>query len=537
MADVKIHVPSSKDSHLPRESHHSTKKYRLSPTLRENEKSSTKKKDSSVVTSFNISSSESDMTSSPEYGDIEIEEDKMELRRDLGFFSSVCMIVGTIVGSGIFVSPKGVLESTGSVALSLIVWIGAGVIALFGGLCYAELGTMIQKSGGEYSYLQAAYGNIMAFLFTWVSVLLIRTSSLAIMTLTMAEYVATFFSSCGDHEVAKKLIAIFACVTVGIVNSYSTKLAARVQNLTTTLKVGALVVILVGGIVQLFKGKTSNLNKGFEGSATSPSVIALAFYDALWAYDGWQNLNYITEEVKNPAKTLPRANIVAVLTVTLLYTLTNVSYLTAMTATELLDADAVAVLWGDRILKAAGVIIPICVIISTFGSSNGTAFTGSRTIFAAARDDNLPGVLSYIHVQQRTPLPSMLFCITIALFMVAAGDISSLIDFFSFVAWLSYGLTFASLLILRYTMKDVPRPYKVPIVIPILMTCVSVYLVIAPIVESPQIGFLYAFLFVMAGLIFYFPFVRFHLKIPGFEKLSIYIQLLLEVSPTSYKVD
>ncbi|XP_076470410.1 b(0,+)-type amino acid transporter 1-like [Babylonia areolata] len=487
------------------------------------------------------SSYEGDMTSpSSEKDDgikIEMSPGDFEMKRDLGFISSVSIIVGTIVGSGIFVSPKGVLESTGSVGLSLVVWVGAGILALLGGLCYAELGTLIQKSGGEYAYLRAALGNVMAFLFTWVNVLVTRTSSLAIMVLTMAEYITPYFSACGDHDSAKKLIACIACLLVGIINSYSTKLAARVQVLTTFIKTVALVVILVGGIVMLFQGKTSYLSSGFEGSSSNPSIIALAFYDALWAYDGWQNLNYVTEEVKDPGKTLPRANITAVLLVTLLYALTNVSYLTIMSTTELLEADAVAMLWGDRVLKTASVIIPISVIVSTFGSANGTAFTGGRTIFAAARDSNLPEVLSYIHVGKRTPLTSMTFSIGVSLIMISIGDISSLIDFFSFVTWMFYGLTFLSLLVLRYKLRDAPRPYKVPIVIPVVMLCVAVYLVVAPIVDSPQIEFLYAFLFILAGVVVYVPFVRYQLKVPGFDKVTMYVQLLMEVSPTDYRED
>ncbi|XP_025115068.1 b(0,+)-type amino acid transporter 1-like isoform X2 [Pomacea canaliculata] len=391
--------------------------------------------------------------------DVEIKT--FEMKRELGFTSSIAIIIGTIVGSGIFVSPKGVLQRTGSVALSLIVWVGAGLIGLLGGLCYIELGTLIQKSGGDYTYLKAALGNIFAFEFMWVSVIVGKTSSLAIMTLTLAEYVVTFFGPCVNTEALKKMIAAAAVVLVGIVNCYSVRLAARVQVLTTAIKVAALVIILVGGVVMLFEGKTENLKTGFSGSTDSPSQIALAFYGALFAYDGWANLNNVIEEVKDPAKTLPRAIVAAILMVILLYTLTNVSYLTIMTSTELLESDAVAMLWGKRVLKSAAIIMPLSVIASTFGSSNGSAFTGSRLIFAAARDNNLPAFLSYIHVKQRTPLTSTIFTIAVALLMIAAGDVFSLIDFLSFLGWLFYGLNFSAVVILRFKMKDAPRPYRV----------------------------------------------------------------------------
>ncbi|XP_067652380.1 b(0,+)-type amino acid transporter 1-like isoform X2 [Haliotis asinina] len=453
------------------------------------------------------------------------------MERNVGLISGISIIVGTIIGSGIFISPKGVLRDTGSVGLSLVVWAASGLIALLGALSYSELGTLIRLSGGEYAYIRIALGNIPAFLYSWTSVIVIKTSSMSIITLTFANYVESLFAMCGHPDIPIKIVAAVALLTVGIVNSWSTKLAAQVQIVFTAGKLIALTIIIIGGIVKLAQGNTSVVAEGFKGSTESPSTIALAFYGALWAYDGWNNLNYVTEELESPSKNLPRANIIAVLLVTIVYVLTNISYLTVMTTQELLDSNAVAVTWGDRVLGVAAVIMPLSVMVSTFGATNGSAFTGGRVVYAAARDNNLPEILSYIQVKQLTPLPSMIFTIFISILMIIPGDIGSLIDFFSFTAWMFYGMTFLSLIVLRFKMKDAPRPYKVPIPIPIIMFLVSLYLVIAPIVEDPQIEFLYAFLFVLGGLVFYIPFVHFNLKIPGFDKLSEWTQLLLEVVP------
>ncbi|XP_071089047.1 b(0,+)-type amino acid transporter 1-like [Haliotis cracherodii] len=462
---------------------------------------------------------------------------KVQMQRNVGVFSGISIIVGTIIGSGIFVSPKGVLRDTGSVGLSLVVWAASGLIALLGALCYSELGTLIRLSGGEYAYIRAALGNIPAFLYSWTSVIVIRTSSLSIITLTFAQYVESFFTMCGAPVAPTKIVAAIALITVGIVNSWSTKLAARVQVVFTAAKLIALGIIIVGGVVKMAEGNISVLQEGFEGSTTSPSTIALAFYGALWAYDGWNNLNYVTEELENPEKNLPRANIFGVLLVTIVYVLTNISYLSVMTTQELLDSNAVAVTWGDRVLGAAAVIMPLSVMVSTFGAANGTAFSGGRVVYAAARDNNLPEILSYIQVKQLTPMPSMLFTIFIALLMIIPGDISGLIDFFSFTAWMFYGMTFLSLIVLRFRMKDAERPYKVPIPIPIIMLLISLYLIIAPIVEDPQIEFLYAFLFVIGGLIFYIPLVHFNLKVPGFDKITEWCQLILEIVPSKVEPD
>lgn len=140
-------------------------------------------------------------------------------------------------------------------------------------------------------------------------------------------------------------------------------------------------------------------------------------------------------------------------------------------------------------------------------------------------------LLSMIHVKRITPLPSLLFTCIIALIMIIPGNISSLIEFFSFAVWMFYGLTMASLLVLRWTMKDAERPYKVPIVVPIFVLLVSVFLVFAPIVDEPKIEFLYAAIFILAGLIFYVPFVHFQKVLPGMEKFTLFMQLLMEVSP------
>ncbi|XP_046556123.1 b(0,+)-type amino acid transporter 1-like [Haliotis rubra] len=173
-------------------------------------------------------------------------------------------------------------------------------------------------------------------------------------------------------------------------------------------------------------------------------------------------------------RNLPRANIIGVVLVTVVYVLTNISYLAVLSTQQLLDSAAVAVTWGDLILGAAAIIVPLSVMISAFGAANGTAFSGSRVVYAAARDYNLPEVLSYIQVKQLTPMPLMLFKIFISLLMIIPGDIGSLIDFFSFTAWAFYGMTFLSPIVLRFRMKGAPRPYKVPIPIPVIMFLVSI---------------------------------------------------------------
>ncbi|KAL5022204.1 hypothetical protein ScPMuIL_001359 [Solemya velum] len=463
--------------------------------------------------------------------------ERVRLKRNVGLISGTSMIVGTIIGSGIFISPKGVLQETGSVGLSLIVWATAGILSLFGSLAYAEIGTLIPKSGGEYPYLLEALGPIVAYMYSWTKIIVLGPSMVAIICLTFAEYLVTFFEYCGSPAPPLKLVTAVVIVAICIINCYDTGLAARVQVVFTFAKLVALGLIVVVGIMRMAQGHVKELNTGFTGTTTSASAIALSFYDALWAYDGWNNLNYLTEELKKPNVNLPRANIFGVLLVTVLYVLVNMSYLTVLSASELLESDAVAVTWGERMFGAAGIIMPIFVMLSTFGAANGSLYAGGRTVYAAAREGHLPEVLSYVHCKRYTPLPSILFTTVLALLMIIPLDVGALIDFFSFAAWLFYALTIVCLFVLRWTMKDAHRPIKVPIVLPIIFLLCSIYLVVAPIIEDPRLEFLYAFLFMVGGLVLYFPLVVFKWHKGCFDPVTLFCQLFMEVVPSPYVPD
>ncbi|XP_022339568.1 b(0,+)-type amino acid transporter 1-like isoform X2 [Crassostrea virginica] len=468
--------------------------------------------------------------------------DHVNLKKRVGLLSGVCLIVGTMIGSGIFISPKGVLAGTGSVGLSLMVWVGCGIISLFGALSYAELGTMITKSGAEYAYLHEAFGPfhktlgpIPAFLFAWTSVLILKPALFGVVSMSFALYTTEPFFECGPPDTLVKIVSILCLLLVSAINCFSVNMATKVQNFFTAAKLIAIAVITIGGFVYMGKGEIEEISTGFEDTIQSPSLIALAFYDGLWAYDGWNNLNYITEEIQNPRRNLPLAIMIGIPLVTVCYLFTNLSYLTVMTRAELLQSTAVAATWGDRVLGVAAVFIPISVALSTFGAANGSCFTGGRLTFVAAREGHLPQVLSYVHLKKFTPLPSLLVSTFLAGLMVLMGDIFALIDFFSFTAWMFYGSTMAALLVLRYTMKDVERPYKVPIILPISVLCVSIYLVIAPIINDPRIEFLYAFVFVISGLVFYVPFVVMKKSLPYTDTVTKFIQLILWCAPSKYE--
>jgi len=414
--------------------------------------------------------------------------------------------------------------------------------AFVGALSYAELGTMITKSGAEYAYLQEAFsplhrvlGPIPAFLFAWTSVLILKPALFGVVCMSFALYtVEPFYGHCGPGDFVVKLVSLCCLFIITFINAWSVSLATKVQNFFTIMKLFAVALIVIGGMYMLSEGETIHLESGFEGTTESPSLVALAFYDGLWAYDGWNNLNYVTEEIRNPYKNLPRSIMIGIPLVTICYILINVSYFTVLSVNDVLASTAVASTWGHRVLAGAALIIPISVMFSTFGAANGSCFTGGRVMYVAAREGHLPEIFSYVHVKQYTPLPSLLVSVTIASCMVLMGDIFSLIDFFSITAWFFYGLTMLALIVLRRTQAERKRPYKVPLIVPIIVLIVSIYLVVAPIINTPRIEFLYAFLFTISGLVVYVPFVVYQKRLPYMDQVTYLLQMILLSAPSKY---
>ncbi|XP_029452882.1 b(0,+)-type amino acid transporter 1-like [Rhinatrema bivittatum] len=459
--------------------------------------------------------------------------EKLRLKRDIGLFSAVSLNVGLMIGSGIFMTPQRILNLMGSPGGSLSIWAAGGVMAMLGALCYAELGTMIKDSGGEYIYLLRTFGPFPAFLYIFLTVCLLSPTSQAAIALSFAQYaVDPFYQGCSSPEIVVKCTAIVCIIVVLFINCLGVKLAVFIMNIFMASKVIALLVIAIRGVGLLINGQTVNLQNAFEGTVIGFGQIGIAFYQVLWSYGGWSNANFVTEELKNPEVNLPRAVIISVLLVTCLYILVNVSYFAAMSSNELLSSGAVAISWGNKILGKWMWLMPLSVVLSTFGAINSGTFSGGRLYYVAAREGHLPAVLSMIHVRRLTLSPAMIFTAVTATIIIITGDFSSIINYNSVCTWIFFSLTSASLLYLRIKKPDLPRPYKVPILIPILFFIMAVYLVLAPVIDSPQMEFLYIFGFMLISILFYILLVRYKLHPKFLHKVTLHLQLLLEVAPT-----
>ncbi|XP_053133282.1 b(0,+)-type amino acid transporter 1-like [Hemicordylus capensis] len=462
----------------------------------------------------------------------------LRLKREIGLTSAVSLIAGTMIGSGIFMSPEWVLRNIGSPAGSLIIWAACGLLATFGALSYAELGTIIKESGGEYIYILRNFGSLPAFLFAYTSVIVVRPAGVAAVSLSFAEYaVAPFYPGCSSPQVVVKCTAAACILLLSLVNCLSVRLATSLMNIFTVAKLLALLVIVVGGVVLLANGQTQSFQNAFQNTRSGAGAIGIAFYQGLWSFDGWNNLNYVTEEIKKPEVNLPKAMMIAIPLVTCFYLLVNVSYFAAMSPAELLSSGAVAITWGNKVLGNWVWLISLAVALSSFGSANGTFFSGGRMCYIAAREGHMPDILSMAHVQCLTPSPALIFTSVVSLIMIIPGSFSQIVNLFSFTAWLFYGTTIAGLLYLKIKKPELPSSYKVPIIIPILFLVASIYLVLAPIIDQPQIEFLYVILFIFSGILFYFPLVRYKLHPTFLRKFTLHLQLLLEVAPTEKDVN
>ncbi|GMT22605.1 hypothetical protein PFISCL1PPCAC_13902, partial [Pristionchus fissidentatus] len=471
-----------------------------------------------------------------EKGDPDAEEGK-GLAKTLTLFNGVSIIVGCIIGSGIFVSPTGVQKEAGSVGMSLIVWTVSGIFTAIGAFCYAELGTLIKKSGGDYAYIMEAFGPLLAFLRLWIEAMVVRPCTVTIVALTFATYaLRPFYPHCEPPEGIPELLAVLLIVLMTAINCISVKVATFVMDFFTIAKVVALLLIIcTGGYLLVFgepqyKDSFENI---FEGTSKDFSTISLAFYSGLFAYSGWNFLNFIVEELKNAKRDLPLAIAISITTCTVIYVLTNVALYTAMSPDEMLESPAVAVLFANKLYGPFAFVMPLAVVLSTVGSANGVIFTSSRLFYVGAREGHMPGVLTMVNKQTRTPIPAVILTGLLSIcYLALSKNIYSLINYIQISYWLAIGAAIAALFWLRRTMPDAPRPIKVPLIFPAIFFLGCVALVIIPIVASPKdtaIGLL----IMLTGLPVYAVFIAWKNK-PAFvasisEKTTVFLQKLFMV--------
>ncbi|XP_026497365.2 large neutral amino acids transporter small subunit 1 [Vanessa tameamea] len=439
--------------------------------------------------------------------------ERVKMRKQLGLLEGVAIILGIIFGSGIFISPKEVLEKTGSVWGALSVWAACGVLATLGAMSYAELGTTLAQSGGDYHYINEAFGPLPAFLYLWDANLVFVPSTNAIMSLTFANnLLEPIFPNCPIDPLSRKLIAAVTICFLTFINAYDVRFTTRIQNVFMFTKISALVIIIVGGIVWMAGGGVEHFDNGWVGTKTSVSDWSVAFYSGIFSYSGWNYLNFMTEELRDPFVNLPRAIYLSLPLVTAIYILANVSYLAVLGPTGVRATEAIAVDFAVTALGWLKWAMPTLVAIAILGGLSVHIMTSSRMCFAGARNGHMPELLAHINVKCMSPLPSLVFLMLISLLMLIPNNLTSLITYCTVVESFFTTLSCSAVLWLRYKQPHLVRPIKVSLWMPIVFVTVCVVLLVVPIVSEP-VAVVAGALMTLAGVPVYVLFVRSEPKI------------------------
>lgn len=411
-------------------------------------------------------------------------EKELNLKKNIGFFVSTSLVIGTVIGSGIFMKPGIVLSSTANSTMALLAWIIGGVITLASGLTIAEVSVKIPRTGGLYAYIEEVYGEMWGFLCGWVQTLVYGPAVMGALSLYFGSLMADFF---GFQENSKVVIGIITIILLGGLNILGTQFGGFIQTISTAGKLVPIILIAVFGILQ---GDVSVFNAK-SGSSTQALSMGAAVLATLWAYDGWMNVGFMAGEMKNPSKTLPRAIISGIVIVILAYLSVNIAMLHVLSASKIVELGpnaataAASSLFGD----IGGKILAIGILVSIFGCLNGKILTFPRITFAMAERNFLPGsnVLSSIHPKFNTPVGSTVFQIILALAMMVFWNPDRLSDMAIFAVFLFYGLAFNAIFILRKKDKGGKKLYKVPLYpfTPIVAILGTLYIIVSTIIHAP----------------------------------------------------
>ncbi len=414
-----------------------------------------------------------------------------ELRREMGLFSSANVLIGIMVGSGIFYLGSYVLMRCGmSLGLALAVWVVGGIVTLLSGLCYAELGAMMPKAGGSYVYIKESYGEGAGYVSGLTRFIIGSCGSTAGLAIAFPTAISSLIPL---STMQIKLIAVASVVILTVINIYGVKQGAMVQNIFTVGKMIPIGIILFAG---LFMGnQTPDLSLIPQtGEAVSITtiigMIAFATVATLWAYEGWTNLNTISEEIKNPQRNIPRAITLSIVLVTVLYTLFNYAIYRVVpveTITASIEAgqyylgtEAAGILFGN----AGALLVGVCMVIAIFGALNGCVLVFPRSCFAIARDGMLPRQCAQVHPRYQTPHISLLVHMVITILLIFTRNLGQITALVTFSGMIFNTMTFHSVLQLRKKMPDLERPYRVSTVVVYVTIAIMLGLMVNSLMED-----------------------------------------------------
>lgn len=408
---------------------------------------------------------------------------------------ATAIVVGIIIGSGIFLVPREMMAAVGSSSQVYTVWIVGGLLSLFGAMSYAEVAAMKPRVGGEYAFLKDAYGNLTAFLYTWTWITIAKPASIATIAAGLMRVLGTFSafsfltrSALGPITNAQ-LAAIAATWLITMLNIVSTRESANVQRALTVLKILMILFIAAVCFASLQHGTVHNFTTHFTGSRGGFAGFMVALVAALWAYDGWSDVSQMAGEVQDPQRSLPFALVGGVAIVGALYMLTNAAIQYILPAALIAQSDRPA---ADALRLVAGnigtALVSLGMAVSICATFVGSSLSGARVPFAAARDGLFPHALARISPRFQTPSASLLLqAVLSSLLLLAIGKFQSLFSLAIFSEWLFYALTAATVFVFRHREPDTPRPYRVTgyPVVPALFILAAIVLLIFSFADQP----------------------------------------------------
>jgi APA family basic amino acid/polyamine antiporter len=413
-----------------------------------------------------------------------------QLTQSLSLFDVTMIAIGATIGSGIFLTPSMIAQAVPVPWLILAVWVVGGLMALAGGLTFAELAAMMPRAGGEYVYLREAYGGLVGFLFGWAYFLVCNAGGLGALSVAFATYVGFFVPLTPS---AVKAVAIAGLFGLSVLNVRGVKIGALFSDVFTVLKIGGIVALVAVGF-SLGSTRTTDFTTGI---AAIPGPIggslALAMVGVLWSFGGWQHATYASAEIRDAQRTLPRAMIIGTIAVTAVYVSVNVAYLLLMTPAEMAASERVAADAVSKVLgRAGGSLVAAAIFVSTVGVVGIYTLTAPRIYFAMARDGLFFERVAEIHPRFATPAAAIvtqsLWTTVLILFW---GTFENLISYVVFTDWIFFALAAASVIVFRVTRPHADRPFKVPgyPFVPLFFVTMSACFVAVTLVQKPAQAF------------------------------------------------
>ena len=415
-----------------------------------------------------------------------------ELARELSLFDTINIVIGTIIGSGIFLVPSEIARAVRTPSWMLGVWVIGGILTLLGALSLAELGAAMPEAGGIYTFISRAFGRLWGFLCGWMLFTVATSGSIATLGAAFPIYLGAFVPL---NPTTTKIAGVLAIAALTWINIVGVKNGARVGNVLTALKVGGLVVMVAAifvlpGPTKEAAAASAAAAPALPGGPVPLTAVGVALVAVLWAYEGWHDVSFAAGELRDPQKNFPRAAIGGVAIVIALYLLANVAYLMVLTPAEIAATDKPALLamtrvtgqWGGKILTAA-------ILCSMLGAMNALILAGPRAYYQMAKDGLFFDRVKRVHPKWRTPVEALLFQALWATFLVLfIGGFSQLFTYVIFGGWIFYALAVLSVMALRRKEPGLHRPFRVPgyPIVPIVFALTAFAIVLNTLVQTPR---------------------------------------------------